>query len=297
MVIGAETFSPDHGLERSRALACCSATAPARLSSRPEDGNGDNAIAAFSATDLHSDGATATFFTSMAASRRKTPGIFGCRARRSSAMPWKSWPKRADAALEKLGLTGEDVDWIVPHQANLRIIKAHRAKDGRPMDRVIVTVQDHGNTSAASIPLALSVGAIRARSSAEICWLPRRSAADWPGVRWFCAGKANQTPFQALILTRKFIPPILQNSGGRDMSQKTLTRMDLSEAVFREVGLSRMNLRSWSKAFWHYVGRSCRRRERQNLVLRHLLGPRQGRPCRSQPQDRRRKFRSIPAAC
>jgi 3-oxoacyl-[acyl-carrier-protein] synthase-3 len=45
----------------------------------------------------------------------------------------------------------------VPHQANLRIIKATAQKMGVPMDRVVVTVQDHGNTSAASIPLALSV--------------------------------------------------------------------------------------------------------------------------------------------
>ncbi|MEM9974739.1 MAG: beta-ketoacyl-ACP synthase III [Pseudomonadota bacterium] len=67
----------------------------------------------------------------------------------------------ADAALEKLGLTGADVDWIVPHQANLRIIKATAQKMGVPMQRVVVTVQDHGNTSAASIPLALSVGVAR----------------------------------------------------------------------------------------------------------------------------------------
>ena len=59
--------------------------------------------------------------------------------------------------MEKVGLSGDDVDWIVPHQANLRIIKSTAQKMGVPMDRVVVTVQDHGNTSAASIPLALSV--------------------------------------------------------------------------------------------------------------------------------------------
>lgn len=64
----------------------------------------------------------------------------------------------AEAALAKIGLTGADVDWIVPHQANIRIIQGTAKKLGLPMDRVIVTVQDHGNTSAASIPLALSVG-------------------------------------------------------------------------------------------------------------------------------------------
>lgn len=67
----------------------------------------------------------------------------------------------AHAALAKVSLTGDDVDWIVPHQANLRIIKATAQKMSVPMDRVVVTVQDHGNTSAASIPLALSVGVER----------------------------------------------------------------------------------------------------------------------------------------
>ena len=65
----------------------------------------------------------------------------------------------ADAALQKAGLTHSDVDWIVPHQANIRIIQGTAKKLGVPMEQVVLTVQDHGNTSAASIPLALSVGA------------------------------------------------------------------------------------------------------------------------------------------
>lgn len=67
----------------------------------------------------------------------------------------------ADAALEKAGLGHDDVDWIVPHQANIRIIQGTAKKLGVSMDKVVVTVQDHGNTSAASIPLALSVGVER----------------------------------------------------------------------------------------------------------------------------------------
>ncbi|WP_323006834.1 beta-ketoacyl-ACP synthase III [Pseudorhodobacter sp.] len=67
----------------------------------------------------------------------------------------------ADTALEKIGLSGADVDWIVPHQANLRIIAATAARMNVPIERVVLTVQDHGNTSAASIPLALSVGVAR----------------------------------------------------------------------------------------------------------------------------------------
>ena len=62
----------------------------------------------------------------------------------------------ADAALAKAGLGHDDLDWIVPHQANVRIIEATARKLSTPMEKVVVTVQDHGNTSAASIPLALS---------------------------------------------------------------------------------------------------------------------------------------------
>lgn len=62
-----------------------------------------------------------------------------------------------DETLEKNGVTHEQIDWLVPHQANLRIIQAAAKKLDLPMERVIVTVQDHGNTSAASIPMALDV--------------------------------------------------------------------------------------------------------------------------------------------
>ena len=59
--------------------------------------------------------------------------------------------------LDETGLTGEAIDWFVPHQANRRIIEASAKKLGIAMDKVVMTVQDHGNTSAASVPLALSV--------------------------------------------------------------------------------------------------------------------------------------------
>ena len=62
-----------------------------------------------------------------------------------------------DETLEANGLQRSDVDWLVPHQANIRIINATANKLGMPMDRVVVTVAEHGNTSAASVPLALDV--------------------------------------------------------------------------------------------------------------------------------------------
>ena len=57
--------------------------------------------------------------------------------------------------LEKAGLSKEDVDFLIPHQANIRIITATARRLEMPMERVILTVREHGNTSAASVPMAL----------------------------------------------------------------------------------------------------------------------------------------------
>lgn len=67
----------------------------------------------------------------------------------------------ARAVLEKAGRTEEDIDWLVPHQANIRIMQGTAKKLKLPMNKVVVTVDEHGNTSAASIPLALD-SAVRA---------------------------------------------------------------------------------------------------------------------------------------
>ena len=63
--------------------------------------------------------------------------------------------KIVNETLDANGLTKADIDWLIPHQANLRIIQATARKLQLPMDRVVVTVGDHANTSAASVPLAL----------------------------------------------------------------------------------------------------------------------------------------------
>jgi len=64
----------------------------------------------------------------------------------------------AQEALDANGLELDDIDWLIPHQANLRIIQATAKRLGLSMDKVIQTVQVHGNTSAASVPMALDVG-------------------------------------------------------------------------------------------------------------------------------------------
>ena len=63
----------------------------------------------------------------------------------------------AETAMERAGVQADDIDWVVPHQANIRIINSTAKKMGVPRSKVVTTIQDHGNTSAASIPLALSV--------------------------------------------------------------------------------------------------------------------------------------------
>jgi 3-oxoacyl-[acyl-carrier-protein] synthase III len=60
-----------------------------------------------------------------------------------------------DQTLEQAGMTKSEIDWLIPHQANMRIIKATAKRLGLPIERVILTIEEHGNTSAASVPLAL----------------------------------------------------------------------------------------------------------------------------------------------
>ena len=62
-----------------------------------------------------------------------------------------------DETLAANNLQKSDIDWLIPHQANIRIIEATARKLGLPMERVVITIDDHGNTSAASVPLALDV--------------------------------------------------------------------------------------------------------------------------------------------
>ncbi len=68
----------------------------------------------------------------------------------------KALPTAFRAAAEKIGITSNEIDWFVPHQANVRIIETAAKNLGAPMDKFIVTLDHHGNTSSASIPLALN---------------------------------------------------------------------------------------------------------------------------------------------
>jgi 3-oxoacyl-[acyl-carrier-protein] synthase-3 len=65
--------------------------------------------------------------------------------------------KVAREALDHAGMQSSEIDWLIPHQANLRIMSGTAKKLGLPLEKMVVTVNEHGNTSAASIPLALDL--------------------------------------------------------------------------------------------------------------------------------------------
>jgi len=113
------------------------------------------------ATDLHSDGRFRDLLYVDGGTSTGTTGHLRMQGKEVFRHAIEKLAETAHAALERAGLGADDVDWIVPHQANIRIIEGTAKRMQVGMDRVVVTVQDHGNTSAASIPLALSVGVAR----------------------------------------------------------------------------------------------------------------------------------------
>ncbi len=160
LVIGAETFSRIiDWTDRSTCVLFGDGAGAVVL--QAETGDGTNADRGILATDLHSDGNFRDILYVDGGVATQSTGVLKMEGREVFRHAVEKLAQTAHAALDKVGLSGADVDWIVPHQANLRIITATAQRMQIPMDRVVVTVQDHGNTSAASIPLALSVGVQR----------------------------------------------------------------------------------------------------------------------------------------
>ncbi len=120
--------------------------------SRPgEDGRG------VLSTHLHADGRLGdSLYIDGAVGRPDRPGHLMMNGREIFRHAVSKLAAVVEEALEANGLGHDDVDWLVPHQANLRIIDAMGKKLGLPPERVVVTVDRHANTSAASIPLALA---------------------------------------------------------------------------------------------------------------------------------------------
>lgn len=157
MVIGAETFSRLMDW-KDRSTCVLFGDGAGAVILEAGTGLGTNADRGILATDLHSDGRYKDLLYVDGGVSTGTTGHLRMHGKEVFRHAVEKLAQTAHAALDKIGLTGADVDWIVPHQANLRIISATAQRMHVSMDKVVVTVQDHGNTSAASIPLALSVG-------------------------------------------------------------------------------------------------------------------------------------------
>ncbi len=123
------------------------------------EGSGTGADHGLLSTHLHSDGAHADIlYVDGAVGRRDRPGTLRMNGREVFRHAVARMAEVVDEALAANNLTHADLDWLVPHQANLRIINAMGRRLQLPPERVIVTVDRHANTSAASIPLALAEG-------------------------------------------------------------------------------------------------------------------------------------------
>ena len=157
LVIGAETFSRIMDWT-DRGTCVLFGDGAGALILETAEGDGTTADRGVLSTDLNSDGRFRDILYVDGGISTQSTGFLRMEGKEVFRHAVEKLASTATTALEKLGLTGSDVDWIVPHQANIRIIQGTAKKLGLPMDRVVVTVQDHGNTSAASIPLALSVG-------------------------------------------------------------------------------------------------------------------------------------------
>ena len=159
LVIGAETFSRIMDWT-DRGTCVLFGDGAGALILEAQECAGTTADRGILSADLNSDGRYKDMlFVDGGVSSTGTSGKLRMQGNALFRQAVEKLASTADAALHKAGLTHSDVDWIVPHQANIRIIQGTAKKLGVPMERVVLTVQDHGNTSAASIPLALSVGA------------------------------------------------------------------------------------------------------------------------------------------
>lgn len=157
LVIGAETFSRIMDWQ-DRTTCVLFGDGAGALILEAQTGDGSSNDRGILSCDLNSNGKyNDILYVDGGVSSTQTTGVLKMQGREVFKHAVTKLASSGEYALEKAGLSVDDVTWVVPHQANLRIIKNTAKKMGISMEHVIVTVQDHGNTSAASIPLAMSV--------------------------------------------------------------------------------------------------------------------------------------------
>jgi len=157
LVIGAETFSRIlDWQDRNTCVLFGDGAGAVVLRGVPLEGDPRTARGILS-THLHSDGAHYNLlYVDGGPSTTGTAGFLRMEGREVFRHAVQRLAEVVDEALEANGYTGRDLDWLVPHQANRRIIEGMGKKLGLPLEKVVITIDRHANTSAASVPLALA---------------------------------------------------------------------------------------------------------------------------------------------
>lgn len=167
LVVGAETFSRILDWN-DRGTCVLFGDGAGAVLLRAEGCNGGNGDRGLLSTHLYSDGRHHdALYVDGGPSSTQTTGYLRMEGREVFRHAVVRMSEAIDTALEANDLTPGDIDWLVPHQANVRIIEAMAKRLNLPMDRVVVTVDRHANTSAASIPLALDEAASDGRLQAN----------------------------------------------------------------------------------------------------------------------------------
>ena len=156
LVIGAETFSRILDWE-DRGTCVLFGDGAGAVVLRAGEGEGTKADRGILSTHLHSDGRHGDLlYVDGGPSSTGTVGLLRMEGREVFKHAVVNLAQAVDEALQANGLSPDEIDWLVPHQANRRIIEATARKLGMSDERVVVTIERHANTSAASIPLALA---------------------------------------------------------------------------------------------------------------------------------------------
>ncbi len=167
LVVGAETFSRILDWN-DRGTCVLFGDGAGAVLLRAEGCNGGNGDRGLLSTHLYSDGRHHdALYVDGGPSSTQTTGYLRMEGREVFRHAVVRMSEAIDTALEANDLTPGDIDWLVPHQANVRIIEAMAKRLNLPMERVVVTVDRHANTSAASIPLALDEAACDGRLQAN----------------------------------------------------------------------------------------------------------------------------------
>ena len=161
LIIGAETFSKIIDWT-DRTTSVLFGDGAGALLLEAQEGDGTSKDRGILSTDLNSDGRLHDLLFADGGVSTGTTGYVRMQGNQVFRHAVEKLAATATTAMERAGIEAgesiENVSWVVPHQANIRIIQGTAKKLNLPIEQVVVTVQDHGNTSAASIPLALSVG-------------------------------------------------------------------------------------------------------------------------------------------